>query len=86
MKKTDSSSLEVKDELNNNFNGALLSAVFKKSEAVRKCALEKNTVYDLSRSTYDAHKNTFKNAKLNADELLHEVMLKIRQVWEKGAK
>ncbi|MGR5299192.1 ParA family protein [Vibrio mediterranei] len=86
---TSTTSLEVKNELNSFFGGSLLPTAFKKSEAIRKCSLEKNTVYDLSKSMYDGHKNTFNKAKLNVDELLAEVMLEVRKVWnrqEKGNK
>ena len=75
------SSLEVQDELSDHFNGHLLESTFKKSEAVKRCSLDKNTVYDLSKSMYDGHKATFKSAKINADAILLEVMRLVRKVW-----
>ena len=77
------SSLEVREELNEHFNGFLFSTTFKKSEAVRLCSLDRNTVYDLSKSMYSGHKATFKNAKLNADQILMDIMLQVRKVWDK---
>ena len=77
------SSLEVREELSEYFYNYLFSKTFKKSEAIRLCSLEKNTVYDLSKSMYSGHKATFKNAKLNTDHILMEVMLQIRKVWDK---
>lgn len=77
------SSLEVREELNEHFNGYLFSTTFKKSEAVRLCSLDRNTVYDLSKSMYSGHKSTFKNAKLNADQILMDIMLQVRKVWDK---
>ncbi|KEY90955.1 plasmid replication protein (plasmid) [Candidatus Photodesmus blepharus] len=77
------SSLEIREELNEYFNGYLFSTTFKKSEAVKLCSLEKNSIYDLSKSMYSGHKTTFKNAKLNADQILIDIMLQVRNVWDK---
>lgn len=78
-------SLEVQNELSDYFNAHLMKSTFKKSEAIKRCSLDKNTVYDLSKSMYDGHKATFKNAKINADAILFEVMRLVRTVWEQEA-
>lgn len=75
------STLEIRAELNRHFSEFLFPATFKKSEAVRLCSLERNTVYDLSKSMYSGHKTTFKNAKVNADEVLLNIIKEIRDVW-----
>lgn len=78
-------SLDVQDELSAYFDGHLFTSTFKKSEAIRRCSLDKNTVYDLSRSMYDGHKATFKSAKINADAIVFEVMRLVRAVWRQEA-
>ncbi|MFL7013581.1 ParA family protein [Enterovibrio norvegicus] len=77
------SSLEVLNELNTHFPKFVFSTQFKKSEAVRICALAKNSVFDLSASTYGGTKKTFIPAKLNAAVVVSEVHLELMKVWKK---
>lgn len=79
-----SSCQEVQKELSTYFGSTVMGVPFKKSEAVRLCALNKNSVFDLSTSSYPSKtKATFKAARLNAVGVLHEVMKEINITWNK---
>ncbi len=75
------STLETTAELTNEIGNFLLSSRLNKSEAIRVCSSHRNTVFDLSTSTYAGHTNTFKAAKINFSAALGEVMGHIRTVW-----
>lgn len=79
-----SSSLDVMNEINSYFGDFVFSTQFKKSEAVRECALNRNSVFDLSVSTYQGKtKKTLKNAKLNAFSVVQDVIREINIVWKR---
>ncbi len=79
------STLETTAELTNEIGNFLLSSRLNKSEAVRVCSSHRNTVFDVSSSTYDGHANTFKAAKINFTAALNEVMGYVRTVWKQEA-
>ncbi len=79
------STLETTAELTNEIGNYLLSSRLNKSEAIRVCSSHRNTVFDLSSSTYAGHSNTFKAAKINFLAALGEVMGHIRTVWNQEA-
>ncbi|GAK86650.1 chromosome (plasmid) partitioning protein ParA [Vibrio ponticus] len=78
-----SSCLDIQDKLTQHFSSYVLGESFKKSEAVRKCARAKNSVFDLSPSTYDGHKGTLKTAALNARAVISKVHTEISNTWKK---
>lgn len=75
------SSLTILQELQSYFGKWLFAHKFNRSEAVRVCSSNKNSVFDLSPSSYDGHKRTFVTAQTNAKALLGEVMRNLRTVW-----
>ncbi len=75
------SSLEVAGEIEHYFGDLVFNTYFKKSEAVRVCSLNRNSIFDLSASTYEGHKGTFKNARLNVISVVKDVMKEVTQVW-----
>ncbi|MEZ8197035.1 ParA family protein [Vibrio cortegadensis] len=77
-----STTSEIRTELETNFAGLVFSKEFKKSEAVRKCALEKNTVFDVSGSSYTGTKKTLTSAKENAKEVLGTLHGQLLSVWK----
>jgi ATPases involved in chromosome partitioning len=77
------SSLEMLDTLSTHFDPFLYKTCFKKSEAVRKTSLEKNSVFDLSKSTFDGTKSTLQAAKINARAVVDEVHRDLKNVWNK---
>ncbi|WP_390240624.1 ParA family protein [Vibrio sp. R78045] len=76
------SSQEVMSELKEYFPLELLPTKFNKSEAIKVCAKERNSIYDISKSCYPGTKSTFNKAKLNTNALLSEVMDEITKVWK----
>lgn len=75
------SSLSVIQELQAGFGEWLFAHKFNNSEAVRLCSLNKNSVFDLSASTYEGHKRTFTSAQLNAKFVIDEAMQSIKKAW-----
>ncbi len=76
------SSQEVMSELKEYFPLDLLPTKFNKSEAIRVCSKERNTIYDISKSGYTGTKSTFSKAKLNTNAVLADVMDEITKVWK----
>ncbi|EGR4213375.1 AAA family ATPase [Vibrio metoecus] len=77
-----SSTLDVQSSLTDKFSKFMLGEVFKKSEAVRKCALEKNSVFDVSASTYNGPKNTLLAAVINAKSVVAAIHRDIYNIWQ----
>ncbi len=75
------SSLDVIKELQSEFGEWLFANKFNRSEAVRVCSFYKNSVFDLSKSSYEGHKNTFITAQTNASAVLGELERNIKRVW-----
>lgn len=76
------STLEVQGKMTMNFPTYMLSEVFKKSEAVRKCSLDKNSVFDISPSTFPGNKTMFKSAVINATSIVNSIHSEIYKVWQ----
>lgn len=76
------SAQEVISELKDFFPLELLPTKFHKSEAVRLCAKERNSIYDISKSKYSGTKSTFNKAKLNTNSLLTDLMDDVIKVWK----
>ncbi|MGR5448631.1 ParA family protein [Vibrio sp. PNB22_3_1] len=76
------SSQEVLMELSrSSLSESVLDVKFNKSEAIRVCAKQRNSLYDMSSSQYPGIKKTYQSAVLNADSLVISIMLKIKKVW-----
>lgn len=78
-----SSQIEITSTLLCNFSDSILSTQFKKSEAIRRCSLNKKSVFELSNSEYDEHKQTFKKAVSETKPVIEALMFEIQNVWKK---
>lgn len=77
---------EVFFNMSSIFPTDLYSEQFKKSEAVRKCAMEFNTIFDISSSCYNGTSTTHKTSVQNATVVITQILQEMKVLWDKQEK
>ncbi|WP_318491882.1 ParA family protein [Photobacterium leiognathi] len=79
----DSSSVEVRAEIEKYFGDQLYSTEFKHSVAVKQCSSLMCTLFDISKSEYPKTKASFQNAVDNAYAVVSKIHSDIERAWSK---
>lgn len=74
----------ITQELNSLFGNKIYDTSLKSSEAIRVCAKDLNTIFDISKSEYPkSYKKAFGNAVTNARSVSEQIVKSIRDIWFK---
>ena len=79
----DSSSVDVRAEIEKYFGNHIYSTEFKHSVAVKQCSSLMCTLFDISKSEYPKTKTTFQNAVDNAYAVVSKIHSDIERTWSK---
>ena len=72
----------ITQEINNLFGVRVMDTALKSSEAIRVCAKDLNTIYDISKSEYPkASKKSFGNAITNGRSVTEQIVKLARDIW-----